>query len=77
MNKWKVIILCVLGIGVIVTLALTIGYLIMGINTPDALAGRALGFTGCYILSLSYFLIFTVVSAIFLLCLFKWKRKNK
>ena len=76
MNKWKVIILSVLGIGVIVTLALTIGYLIMGINTPDALAGRALGFTGCYILALGYFLIFSVITALFLILLLKWIRKN-
>ena len=77
MNKWKIGFLSVLGLADIVMLALTIGYFIMGVNTPDSLAGRDLGFTGCYILSLSYFLIFAVVSAIFLLCLFKWKRKNK
>jgi hypothetical protein len=76
MNKWKVIFLSILGVAGVITLALTIGYLIMGINTPDSLAGRALGFTGCYILTLGYFLIFAVISAVFLICLLKWRKKQ-
>jgi hypothetical protein len=77
MNKWKVVLISLLGIAGVITLALTIGYLIMGINTPDALAGRALGFTGCYIITLGYFLIFAVDSAILILCLLKWKKKKQ
>jgi len=77
MNKWKIIFLSIIGLAEIVLLAITIGYLIMGINTPDALAGRNLGFTGCYILSLTYFLIFALVAAIWLICFSKWRKNNK
>ena len=77
MNKWKIIFLSVIGLAEVVLLAITIGYLVMGINTPDVLAGRNLGFTGCYILSLAYFLIFALVAAIGLICLLKWRKNNK
>lgn len=77
MSKTKKIILSILGIADLIILVVTIGYLIMGIKTPDSLAGRELQFTGGYILCLTYFMVFAVITTVFLICLLRWKAKGK
>ena len=77
MSKFKKIFLAVLGLVDIFILVVTIGYLIMGIKTPDTIAGRDMIFTGGYILCLTYFLIFAVVTAVFLICFLRWRKENK
>ena len=75
MSTFKKIFLIVLALVDVFALVETIGYLIMGINTPTSLAGRNLFFTGAYILALVYFLLFVIITIIFIICLIKWKNK--
>ena len=78
MSRWKIIFLGVLGVIDAIILAVTIGYLVMAIKTPDSLGGRNLFFTGSYILFACYFLVFAIITTIGIVCFLKWRnKKNK
>ena len=77
MSTFKKIFLIVLALVDVFALVETIGYLIMGINTPTSLAGRDLLFTGAYILTAVYFLVFVIVTIVFIICLVKWRKKKE
>jgi len=78
MSKSKIIFLVIFSLIDLFILAISIGYLVMGIQTPDVIGGRPVFFTGSYILFLAYFLIFVILTTILIVLLVKNKRaKNK
>lgn len=77
MSKWKIIVLSILGVVDAVILAVTIGYLVMAIKTPDSLAGRDIFFTGSYILFICYLFVFVIITTIGVVCFVKWRNKAK
>ena len=76
MSMIKKIFLIVLALLDVFAIIETVGYFIMGIKTPTSLAGRELFFTGAFILAAVYFLLFVVVTIIFIVCLAKWRKKK-
>ena len=50
MSKLKIVFLSTLGLIDVVLIMISIGYLIMGIKSPNSLGGRELSFTGNYML---------------------------
>ena len=77
MNKWKILFLTVLSIVDAAILAITVGYLVMAIKTPNSLAGRNVLFTGSYILFICYLLVFAILTTALVICYVKWKKKFK
>ena len=77
MRKFKIFLLIVLGTIDLILLAVSIAYLIMGIQAPNSLGGREIFFTGSYLLFLVYFLIFIMVTILFIISIRKLKRNNK
>lgn len=76
MNIFKKIFLIILGVIDLAVVAIACGYLKWGIDMPNTLAGRAMQFTGAYILSATYFAVALVVTIIFVVCLIKWKKRK-
>ena len=77
MGKFKIIFLSVLGMLDIAILIITIGYLVIGIKTPNSLGGRNLQFTGSYILFFVYLIVFIAITIVFVILLIKWLNKAK
>lgn len=76
MSIFKKIFLAILGFVDLVLLGKTIGYIIIGMQTPSSVSGREIQFMGAYILAISYFLAVIAVTLIFVLCLVIWKKKS-
>ena len=56
----------------------TIGYLILGINTPDILGGVPTTFMGMYMMSITFFCLFVLTSIIITIISIRYfKNKNK
>jgi dipeptide/tripeptide permease len=76
MNKWKITFLSVLGVVDAIILAISIGYLVMAIKTPDSLAGRDIFFTGSYLIFIGYLLVFALITTVLAVLLVKWRKKD-
>lgn len=55
----------------------TIGYLVLGIQTPNILGDRPTTFTGMYIMSLTFFLLTIVLTTILVVILVKYVKNKK
>ena len=76
MSVYKKIILAVLCVVDLYLLYSTIGYLIIGIQTPKILGGEPTTFMGMYMMSITFFVLFAILTTIIV---FLWIRfvKNK
>ena len=77
MSKLKIVFLSTLGLIDVVLIMISIGYLIMGIKSPNSLGGRELSFTGNYMLFAVYALLVLIITTIFLIFLIKWLKNKK
>lgn len=76
MKIFKIISLSVLGIIDLYSLYATIGYLILGINTPKIIGEPSASFMGMYIMSITFFVVF-LLSSVMIILLIKFGRKRK
>lgn len=76
MKIFKIISLVLISIVNCYCLYCTVGYLLLGINTPKLLGNSTTYFTGSYIMSIMYF-VFTIILTIITIFIIKsLKRKN-
>lgn len=76
MRKFKIVLLILLGIIDLIFFAVSIAYLVMGIQVPNSLGDKELFFTGSYLLFIAYFAIFILTTFIFILCLKRLKKSK-
>lgn len=76
MNAYKKVILIALGVVDLILLAMTIGYIVWGIQMPNTLAGREMQFMGAYILAITMGALVLIISAIWLILFFRWRKNN-
>lgn len=80
MNKkltWKIITVVILSLIDLYLLYGTIGYLILGIQTPKIVGVENTTFMGMYMMSITYFCLFAVLSVVFVFILLKFFKKRK
>ena len=77
MNKIKIVSLIILFAVSAFLLFMTIGYLVVGLNTPTTLAGRDMQFMGAYILCITYAICFILCLTLSLVLLIMWRKKSK
>lgn len=73
---WKILLFSVIVIIDAYLLYGTIGYLILGIQTPKIVGVENTTFMGMYMMSITYFCIFAVVTAIAIVLGIKFFRKK-
>lgn len=80
MNKkltLKIIIVVILSLIDLYLLYGTIGYLVLGIQTPKIVGVENTTFMGMYMMSITYFCLFAILSVAFIFVLIKFFKKKK
>lgn len=80
MKKFKIILVSLLSVVDLYFLYSTIGYLILGIQTPKILGDRQTTFMGMYMMSITFGVLFVLLTiTIIILCIkfFKSKQDKK
>jgi len=78
MQVFKKIIVAILCLIDSYFLYATIGYLVLGIQTPRILGGVPTTFMGMYMMSITFFCLFAVLTTIVIILTIKYfKNKNK
>ena len=77
MSVSKKIILSILLIIDAYLLYSTIGYLVIGIQTPKILGGVPTTFMGMYMMSMTFFLLLAVMTTIIVFLWIRFLKKNK
>lgn len=73
-KKIILIVLCVIDAYILYS---TIGYLVLGIQTPKILGGVPTTFMGMYMMSITFFCIFAVLTTIIVFLWIRFKKKSK
>ena len=77
MAVYKKIILIVLSIIDAYFLYATIGYLVLGIQTPKILGGEPTTFMGMYMMSMTFFCLLAVLTTIIVVLWIRFKKNTK
>lgn len=77
MKAWKIVIVSILGLIDAYLLYSFIGYLVLGIRTPKIIGEPATTFMGMYIMSITFFVLFAVLSAVLIILCIKFFKKKK
>ena len=77
MPVYKKIILAVLMLIDLYLLYSTIGYLVLGIQTPKILGGVPTTFMGMYIMSMTFFALFAVMTIVIVFLWIRFAKKSK
>jgi len=76
MSVYKKVFLVSIGIIDLILIAMTIGYIMWGIEMPNTLAGREMQFMGAYILAITMGVFVAIFTAVFIICLVKWRKRR-
>ena len=77
MKALKQTIFSIISIIDIIVLAKCIGYIVWGIQMPDSVADRSFHFMGAYLLAITYFVFFLVITLFLIICLIIYKKHKK
>ena len=77
MSLYKKIILIILLILDAYLLYSTIGYLVLGIKTPKILGGVPTTFMGMYMMSITFFCLFAILTTIIVFLWIRFRKKSK
>ena len=76
MKIFKIVVISLLGLLDLYSLYAWIGYLVLGIQTPDIIGTPATTFMGMYLMSITFFAIWVVVSIVIIVLCMKFYRKK-
>lgn len=76
MTIYKKGFLIIVGLVDLILISTTIGYIVWGIQMPNTLAGREMQFMGAYILAVTVGIFVAIFTAVFIICLVKWRKKD-
>jgi hypothetical protein len=77
MSLFKKILIIVLSVIDAYLLYSTIGYLVLGIQTPKILGGKPTTFMGMYMMSITFFCLFAILTTIIIVLIVRQIKKNK
>ena len=77
MSLFKKILIIVLSVIDAYLLYSTIGYLVLGIQTPKILGGKPTTFMGMYMMSITFFCLFSILTTIIIVLIVRQIKKNK
>ena len=77
MRVFKIVLLSVLSVIDAYLLYSTIGYLVLGINTPPIIGEKNTVFMGMYIMSITFFVLFALLTTIIIILAIKFYKKKR